>query len=492
MSQLPELFLDRMKAMLSEEYEDFYEGFQGIRYSAFRLNPHKENEEDFWKLAEGMEDFSVREEIPWEKNGYYYDREASFPGKHPFHEAGVYYIQEPSAMSPVPFLKVEPTDKVLDLCAAPGGKSTQIASYLGKDGFLVTNEIHPQRAKILSENIERMGIHNALVLNETPEKLSEVFVQYFDKILVDAPCSGEGMFRKNDNAGDEWSPANVENCAQRQAGILDCAAEMLKQGGRLVYSTCTFAPNENEESIFAFLSRHPEFEPVEIGEEELFDGMEYGRDFAAILKEKGLGTFDTCDELSLEEKKKALKSTVRIWPHKVKGEGHFFAVLQKKGEIKGDVQARNGLEKGKAVKDYKELEEFFKDTLTGDCYKEFSEGKILAFGEQLYKIPEDMPSLQKLKVLRPGLHLGTLKKNRFEPSHALALYLSPKQVQKTYEVDLLSGECKSYLEGMTITVDPGEYTKKGWYLITVCGYSIGFAKLAGGIMKNHYPKGLRK
>lgn len=492
MSQLPELFLDRMKAMLSDEYEEFYEGFQGIRYSAFRLNPHKENEEEFWNIVREMEDFPEKEEIPWEKNGYYYDREKVFPGKHPFHEAGVYYIQEPSAMSPVPFLKVQPTDRVLDLCAAPGGKSTQIASYLGKDGFLVTNEIHPQRAKILSENIERMGIQNALVLNETPEKLSGTFEEYFDKILVDAPCSGEGMFRKNDNAGDEWSLANVENCAERQKEILDCAAQMLKQGGRIVYSTCTFAPNENEESIFAFLSRHPEFEPVEIGQEELFDGMEYGRDFGSLLKEKGWGDVCSREELSLEEKKKALKATVRIWPHKVKGEGHFFAVLQKKGETIGEVQARNGLEKGKAVKDYKELEEFLKDTLTEEGYKEITEGRILAFGEQLYRIPKDMPALQKLKVLRPGLHLGTLKKNRFEPSHALALALSKGKVQKSYEANLLSGECKSYLEGMTLTVDPGEYTKKGWYLITVCGYSMGFAKLAGGVMKNHYPKGLRK
>lgn len=401
---LPEKFLERMQNMLGEEYPAFLESLSGKRYRALRLNPLKT------RIQEGKEKLPFAlSPVPWTKNGFYYEEEEQ-PGKHPYHEAGLYYIQEPSAMAPVPCLMEERASvaaiperqeehvsaaaiperqeepatpgRVLDLCAAPGGKSTQIAEYMRGRGMLITNEIHPQRAKILSENIERMGISNAIVLNETPESLSKRFIAFFDRILVDAPCSGEGMFRKNDNAGEEWSEENVALCAERQDGILDCAATMLKPGGRLVYSTCTFAPAEDEGSVSRFLETHPDF---------------------------------------------CLEKEERLMPHKIKGEGHFLAVLHREGGQLSSA-ATAGTEKSLTLKDCREFLDFAKEALTIPA-EELTEGKILLrFGEQLYLAPAETPSLRGLKVLRPGLHLGTVKKNRFEPSHALALFLKKNRL----------------------------------------------------------------
>ena len=293
------------------------------------------------------------------------------------------------------------------------------------------------------------------------------------------------MFRKNENATEEWSMENVQLCAQRQKEILDCAAKMLRKGGRLVYSTCTFSPWENEETIVSFLQRNPDFVPVKISPKELLGGMEYGKDYLEILGENR-------DEAEKRKWEEWLFSMIRLWPHKVKGEGHFLAVLEKKGESSGEIHPEKGLAITGRVKDYKELEEFLKDTLTQDSFAVWEKERILSFGDHLYMVNEGFPSLKGLKVLRPGLHLGTRKKNRFEPSHALALALKSEEVRRVYELNLSQGECQSYLGGMTL--NPGGETKpdKGWVLCTVCGFGIGFAKYAGGIMKNHYPKGLRK
>lgn len=401
---LPEKFLERMQNMLGEEYPAFLESLSGKRYRALRLNPLKT------RIQEGKEKLPFTlSPVPWTKNGFYYEEEEQ-PGKHPYHEAGLYYIQEPSAMAPVPCLMEERASvaaiperqeehvsaaaiperqeepatpgRVLDLCAAPGGKSTQIAEYMRGRGMLITNEIHPQRAKILSENIERMGISNAIVLNETPESLSKRFIAFFDRILVDAPCSGEGMFRKNDNAGEEWSEENVALCAERQDGILDCAATMLKPGGRLVYSTCTFAPAEDEGSVSRFLETHPDF---------------------------------------------CLEKEERLMPHKIKGEGHFLAVLHREGGQLSSA-ATAGTEKSLTLKDCREFLDFAKEALTIPAEELTEEKILLRFGEQLYLAPAETPSLRGLKVLRPGLHLGTVKKNRFEPSHALALFLKKNRL----------------------------------------------------------------
>ena len=304
---LPQKFTERMQSLLGQEYAAFETCLLQEPRRSLRINTLKS------KDGQGKDILSVLpfslSPVPWAETGYYYEEEEQ-PGRHPFHQAGLYYIQEASAMAPVTFLEAKPGERILDLCAAPGGKSTQIACAMEGRGTLVCNEIHPARARILSENVERMGITNALVLNETPERLSGRFEEYFDRILVDAPCSGEGMFRKNDAALEEWSEENVQLCAGRQAQILDAAAGMLKPGGRLVYSTCTFAPEENEGSISRFLERHPDFELLSM---PLTEGMEPGR---------GEWTEHPAEDIGY---------TIRLWPHKVQGEGHFVAVLEKQG-----------------------------------------------------------------------------------------------------------------------------------------------------------------
>ena len=455
---LPELFLKRMQEMLGDEYPAFLESYDKDRYQALRLNALKIRKDgrSAAQLPDGQAEHGGEADrevcaglpwsltkVPWAENGYYYDKEDQ-PGKHPYHEAGVYYIQEPSAMAPVGMLKVCPGEKVLDLCAAPGGKSTQIAAALKGQGLLVCNEIHPARAKILSENIERMGVRNACVTNETPAHLAEVFPEYFDRILVDAPCSGEGMFRKNDEACDQWSPENVKLCAERQQEILDCAAVMLRPGGRLVYSTCTFAPEENEEGMERFLQRHSEFQLLE---------------------------------------------TTRLWPHTIQGEGHFAAVLTKNGSVPEDFESisAGGIQKGLPDKELQEWKAFCKEFLADDWFAKHA-GSYIKFGENLYLIPENMPNLKGLKVLRPGLQVGEIKKDRFEPSHALALALSPEEVKQVYDLSSTDRLSRAFINGETFPAEGG----KGWHLVCVDGFSLGWGKLAGNIMKNHYPKGLRK
>ncbi len=491
---LPEEFQSRMRLQLGDEYGEFLKGLEGERHRALRVNPLKgggcpqEARERFLALSPWH-----LEAVPWEEEGFYYSHALPGPGRHPYHEAGVYYIQEPSAMAPVVFLGAEPGEKVLDLCAAPGGKSTQIAGRMRGRGLLVSNEIHPQRARVLSENVERLGIRNCLVLNETPERLTEVFSGYFDRILVDAPCSGEGMFRKNENAGEEWSPENVERCAARQDGILDCAAAMLRPGGRLVYSTCTFAPLEDEGSVSRLLCRHPEMKVLDPARCLAGSGGAAEADETEGLKgEARLAAWGFAPgraDWAVEAPGSHMEKTLRLWPHRLRGEGHYLAVLQKDGSrTGGEVRSLYGTERGIPEKECRGYLEFAAETL-----RDRPEGIYLRFGEQLYLAPRDLPALKGLHVLRPGLHLGALKKNRFEPSHALALALCPGEVRRCCPVEGAGGSgengitAQTYLKGQTFPLE-GE---KGWYLVTVDGYSLGWGKLAGGIMKNHYPKGLR-
>lgn len=493
--QLPIMFEKRMQDMLKEEYPAFIKSYENEKYQALRINPLKTDADRFLETVP----FTLTP-VLWEKNGFYYETEDK-PGKHPWHEAGVYYIQEPSAMAPAAYMGVKPGERILDLCAAPGGKSTQLASYLNGEGLLVCNEIHPARAKILSENIERMGIRNALVTNETPQKLASHFVEYFDRILVDAPCSGEGMFRKNEAACGEWSLENVELCAQRQDEILDLAAKMLRLGGRLVYSTCTFAPAENEGSISRFLERNPEFHILEVPK---YEGMQAGNSDWVQEGFSGDG----------------IENTIRLWPQHLKGEGHYLAVLQKGSpDIEADWHSgiciygeQTGLfsqssvkeknvknknhKKGQSGVDLKDFYEFCRETLfiknlAKESDLQIDDSRLLLFGEQLYLMPSHMPSINGLKVLRPGLHLGTLKKNRFEPAHALALTLSAKDVQHVMNLTGDDSRTMAFINGQTLICE-ADNMQKGWYLITVDGYSLGWGKLTGTVMKNHYPKGLRK
>ena len=428
---LPEAFLERMKHQLGEEYPDFLQSLERPRAVALRYNPLKGE-------APAM-DFAG-EPVPWEPMGFYYDPEAR-PGLHPYHEAGVYYLQEASAMAPVALLDPRPGEKVLDLCAAPGGKTTQIAGRMQGEGFLLCNEINPKRAKILSRNIERLGVPNALVTNEHPERLADRFPGFFDRVLVDAPCSGEGMFRKEEAAITDWSQETVEMCARRQAEILHSAAQMLKPGGRLVYSTCTFAPEEDEMAVAAFLEAHPEFEPETV-DAPWFEPVENGGH--------------------------------RLWPHKLLGEGHFAAVLRKVSGEEGDIVPMAG------EKLPKEWVSFAKELKI-----ELPAGKAVSFGSNLFWAPEELPDMKRLKVLRPGLELGEVKKDRFEPAHALALWLRDCANAVSFPAD--SAEIREYMHGNVL---PGSV--KGWCLVKAGNYSLGWAKGDGRQLKNHYPKGLRR
>lgn len=428
---LPEAFLQRMEAQLGSEYPAFLESLERPRAVALRFNPMK-GERPVLPF--------VGAPVPWEPEGFYYDPQTR-PGLHVYHEAGVYYLQEASAMAPVALLDPKPGERICDLCAAPGGKTTQIAGRMLGQGFLVCNEINPKRAKILSRNIERMGVANALVTNEHPETLASRFPGFFDRVLVDAPCSGEGMFRKEEAAVTDWSQETVQMCARRQREILDSAARLVRPGGRLVYSTCTFAPEEDEETVAAFLEAHPEFTPEPVEAPWFVPGE---------------------------------NASYRMWPHKLLGEGHFAAVLRKTQGESGKVPACPGEKCPKAWESFaKELD------IT------LPEGKAVSFGQSLYWAPTELPELNRLKVLRPGLELGTERKGRFEPAHALALWLKTCAVTESFPPE--SPEMKAYLHGDVVPSG-----KKGWCLVQAGGYAIGWGKGDGSVLKNHYPKGLRR
>lgn len=342
-------------------------------------------------------------------------------------------------MAPVALLQPQPGEWVCDLCAAPGGKSTQIAGRMGRDGFLLCNEINSKRARILSRNIERMGIGNALVTNEHPEKLAQRLAGCFDRVLVDAPCSGEGMFRKEEAAVTDWSEETVAMCANRQQEILRSAACLLRPGGRLVYSTCTFAPEENEGVVKQFLTEHGDFVPETVTAPWFTKG------------ENG---------------------TMRMWPHKLLGEGHFAAVFRKVGDA-----PREELKPCPAEPLPRQWQEFAKDLQIL-----LPEGKAVFFGQSLYWVHPALPEMKGLKIERPGLELGILRKDRFEPAHALALWLgSCGRVQE------LGEQVNAYLHGDVIPA-----TIKGWCLMTTSGFPIGWGKGDGNVIKNHYPKGLRR
>lgn len=454
---LPEAFAEKMRKLLCSEYDAFAAGYDQGRQYGLRRNLRKSTEEDFIKVMP----FPL-EKISWAREGYYYDA-ADQPGKHVLHEAGAYYIQEPSAMAAVAALEPEPGERILDLCAAPGGKTTQIAGRMEGQGLLVANEMIGERARVLSQNVERMGVTNCVVCSEKPERMAELFPGFFDRILVDAPCSGEGMFRKEEAARGEWSPEAVQMCADRQAMILEEAAKMLKPGGVLVYSTCTFSPEENEGTISAFLQRHEEYSIEGIACEDLFSP---GR--AEWIGQPAPG----------------IEHTLRLWPHLLRGEGHYVARLRK--ETKGG-KINVIRERASDKKLCKLIDSFLGEALGMEAdWTARQPGQIQRFGEQIYLTPEGMIPLAGMKVLRPGLHLLTEKKNRFEPAHALALSLDPREVKRIKI--LTEQEAKAYLRGESIACQE----ERGWMLLVYEGYPLGFGKASGGQVKNHYPKGLRK
>lgn len=456
-ASLPGDFTERMKSKLGIDYGSFIDSYKLPYTKALRMSRQRIFPVDIARMSRISSGCDNPEPVDWCPFGYYYEDHE--PGKSVLHDLGAYYIQEASAMLPVTLLDINDSgQKVLDLCAAPGGKTTQIADLMNERGLLVANEIIPSRAAILSENIERMGVTNALVINEEPDALTTRFMGYFDRILVDAPCSGEGMFRKHPEATQQWSLDNVKMCAKRQDMILDYAADMLNDGGLIVYSTCTFSSEEDEGSIERFLSRHPDF---------------------------------------------AVEKMHRIFPHTHKGEGHFAAVLTK---ITGAETADCNYNSASKTKNAEPLRfskiprerinllnDFIESTLSPECkYRQQitdDPGHLLPFGESIYLAPEIMPDIRGLKVLRAGLRLGSFKKMRFEPDHALSHALRYEDALCAVNLDANSEEAKKYITGLTLSCDA---SVKGWCLVCVEHLGLGWGKASGGVIKNHYPRGLRR
>ena len=457
---LPIEFEKKMKAFLGDEWDDFLYSYDNNRFQALRFNTLKvQSPEERMRILKTLK-ISSDKKVSWANEAYYFDENVR-PGKHPYHEMGLYYIQEPSAMSAAALLAPKPGMRVLDLCAAPGGKSTQLATYLGDSGLLVSNEINTQRSRILSQNIERMGIKNAIVTNEDSFVLASHFPGFFNAIQVDAPCSGEGMFRKLPEAIEQWSMENVAICAERQKEILDNAAVMLKPGGVIVYSTCTFSKEENEDVIEYFLERHPDF--------------------------------------TLEEME-------RFWPHKVDGEGHFVAKLVRRGCVYTDLKADRKTKKNKNSKNRKNetkpaltkenmklLSEFLDETISEDMAAWIKNSRLVMFGEQLYRLPDMEVDIKGLKVQRAGLHIGEFKKQRFEPSHSLALALKISEAKNVVKLTWDDPQTTGFFNGQSVMLSDEQAAecKKGWALVCVDGYTAGWGKVNGAQVKNHYPKGLR-
>lgn len=467
--QIPPAFLVTMQELLAGDYPSFLSSILQTSTTGIRINPLKISTLNFEKISPWN-----LNPVDWCSTGYTLPPDVESinrfpPGKHPYHAAGLYYLQEPSAMAPVEFLDPQPGDRVLDLAAAPGGKTTQIVSRMENTGLLVANEIHPRRVWALAENLERWGARNTIILNENPDRLLNIFSLYFDRILLDAPCSGEGMFRKSASAREDWSPEHVRKCATRQSDLLEKATKMLRPGGILVYSTCTFSPLENEAVIAEFLNNHPEFSLLECPSRPGF--MQGRPDWAGAVR----------PEIALQ-----LERTVRLWPHKINGDGHFIARLQRIGWPSPGKSCN--IEKAKIPPEQRKVfQEFCKTNLRPDVGFD----PLLVKGSYLYQAIPGAPDLSGLHVIHPGWWLGSFRQSRrmgtirFEPAHALALGLSPRNVNQTINLDL--GAAVRYLRGESIIAGGTD----GWVLICVDSHPIGWGKRNNGVIKNDYPKGLR-
>lgn len=458
--ELPEEFASRMEEMLGEEYDAFLESYQLPRSYGLRVNTGKITGEALREQAP----FALRQ-IPWVKEGYFYG-EGDIPARHPYYAAGLYYLQEPSAMTPASRLPVEPGERVLDLCAAPGGKATALGAALGGQGLLVANDISNSRARALLRNLELFGISNAFVTSETPAKLAEVFPGFFDKILVDAPCSGEGMFRKDPAVMKTWEAGRPEYFAGLQREIVRQAVRMLRPGGKMLYSTCTFSREENEGTISWLLKEFPEMELLPMEGYEGFDG---GR------PQWGDGN-------------SALTRCVRIWPHKMDGEGHFLALLEKRPEAEdGTGKAAPAALQRLDKKSRQLLEEFFR----GSDFQPLWD-RIEIRGGKVYQVPE-LPRLPGgLRFLRNGLLMGEIRKDRFEPSQQLAMAIPAGGYPARLSLSPKDERIERYLRGETIPAEGEATVEQGWILVCVDEYPLGWGKLVKGLVKNKYAAGWRK
>ena len=471
MADLPQSFLDSMKEILGEDYEAFLAGFDGQRQYGLRVNTLKMNLEEFERIAP----FHLKK-VPWISNGYFYNAE-DVPAKHPFYSAGLYYLQEPSAMTPASRLKVQPGERVLDLCAAPGGKATELGAALQGEGLLVANDINTARARALLRNLELFGISNSFVTNEPPHVLAERFPEFFHKIMVDAPCSGEGMFRKNPAVVDSWQEKGPEYFSKLQREIIVQAADMLLPGGMMFYSTCTFSPLENEKTITHLLKERPDMEVIPM---EDYEGFAEG-----LTSYRGEVFDESC------------KLCRRIWPHKMSGEGHFMALLHKKNGTQQQVQqtvSQSSIwwEKCKGLnKEQKAAaEDFFSHVNIA-----YDEKRIDVRGDNLYYLPAPKYDGRGLHFLRNGLFMGEFKKKRFEPSQPFALALHAQDFDQVLDFPADDERLSRYLRGETLDVSDliaGEKKRKGWQLVMVAGHPLGFGKLVNNNLKNKYPAGWRK
>lgn len=442
---LPIDFCERMRELVGGEYDDFIKSYDTQINRGVRINK--------LKCDTLPELFSDSEKVLWCPDGYYV-KDGTVSGNHPYHAAGVIYFQEPSAMCVAEGLPLCDDAKILDLCAAPGGKTTHIGARMKNKGLLVANEIISKRAAILSENVERMGLTNTIVTNENPSHLAEKFQGFFDGIIVDAPCSGEGMFRKEPQAVDEWSVNHTLSCAVRQKNILDDAYKMLKCGGYIMYSTCTFSYDENEAVVKHMMEKYNmELCPI--------PGLD--------MLSQGIGD--------------GMENCRRVFPHKNKGEGHFTALLRRTEENETATEFVKKQNKRKdttletAVRLYYEFEK--------SALKVHLDGEFVLFGDNLYVLPQYV-DIDKLKVLRCGLHLGEVKRNRFEPSHALSHAFDEDVYINKVETLQNSEDIKKYMHGETLSSDVS-----GWCVIKTEKYIVGWGKGSNGIVKNHYPKHLR-
>lgn len=445
--QLPEKYKEAMKELLKEEYDKYIECFEEPRLYGLRVNTSKISVEEFERICP----FEIKK-VPWISNGFYYN-EADKPGKHPYYFAGLYYLQEPSAMTPAYVLPVNEGEKVLDLCAAPGGKSTELGAKLNGTGLLVSNDISASRAKALLKNIEVFGIGNVIITCEYPDKLAERFPEFFDKILVDAPCSGEGMFRKDNKLIKSWEQEGPEFFAPIQKGILSAAAKMLKDGGYILYSTCTFSKMEDEDNINEFLQNHPDF------------GLDRIYDYEGFVRAYGM------------------EEAIRLFPHHLKGEGHFVALLKKSGTLAENITYTPSNRK----KVPEDIADFFKE-----YNKTIDTDRMEIVNEKVYILPAQADNLKGIRTLRTGLLLGELKKNRFEPSQAFAMTIKPEDYSTVANLPLNDVNVIKYLKGETIEVNKEQLRGSAKnVLVCVDGFPLGWGRLSNTTIKNKYLPGWR-
>lgn len=464
---LPPLFLERMERYLGGEYAAFVESLHAEPQSGLRVNTLKLSAAEFQKISP----LQLGQPVPWCSSAFSLPASEFRPGLHPFHFAGLYYLQDPSAMSPAELLFSVPfrgDEQILDLSAAPGGKTTHLSALMRGQGLLVANEIKNKRVGHLAQNVERWGAGNVVVTNESPERLSDHFGPVFDRVLVDAPCSGEGMFRKDMGARADWSPEMVAGCAVRQGNILRVAARLVRPGGFLLYSTCTFAPEEDEAVIARLMDEFPEYSVVEL---PLLEGFSHG-------KPEWLADPARMDS--------GLEGAVRLFPHRLKGEGHFACLLRRgefveTGRRPGPAAVRGQKFSRKTEKpDLRLWREFAAETLHVDL----AEDRLRVAGERLYYLPELNPDFGRLRIIHPGIWFGSFKKDRFEPAHPLALFLKPGQAKNAASFPAESRELAAYLRGESL-----ESSAQGWTLVCADGWPLGWGKGVQGTLKNHFPRG---